>query len=395
MRNKPILYFISICFLIGIISKTQAQTGDGIKISHLPYIQALTDHSVSIIWITNKPAIGWVELAPDDSTDFYLKERPRYFASENGFKNVGTVHRVDLVGLEPGRRYRYRVFSKSVLKHEGAYVDYGRTVATNVYRQEPLEFETLGSETTTHFAMINDIHGRNDVMNKLLDRTNLSELDFVVFNGDMASSLLSEKQMFEDFVETAIERFASEKPFYYARGNHETRGPFATEFPRYFPTPSGHLFYLLRHGETAFIFLDCGEDKPDSDKEYSGIVNMDFYRSQQAQWLQGIVQSPEFKNAKYKIAICHMPPFGGWHGEDEILKKFVPILNKAGVQLMLSAHFHRPLIRQADDIIHFPVIVNDNDQVVVANIDDQNGIFQIIDLDGKVVDEVIIRPTRE
>ncbi|MGE8422713.1 MAG: hypothetical protein ACN6PI_07780, partial [Sphingobacterium siyangense] len=53
---------------------------DAIRINHLPFIQGLTEQSVSIIWTTDKPATGWVELAPDDSSHFYFKERPKYYA---------------------------------------------------------------------------------------------------------------------------------------------------------------------------------------------------------------------------------------------------------------------------------------------------------------------------
>ena len=95
-------------------------------------------------------------------------------------------------------------------------------------------------------------------------------------------------------------------------------------------------------GETGacfvFIFLDTGEDKPDSDIEYSGITDYDRYRTEQAQWLAQAVQSDDFKQAKYKIVIAHMPPLPDknlWHGQMEVLEKFVPILNQAGVDVML------------------------------------------------------------
>ena len=385
--RTSILAFVLYLFFV---TPSSAQDATPLKITHLPYIQALTDTSVSIIWTTNKPAVAWVELAPDDSTHFYLEERPRTFASDYGFKKVGTVHQVDLSGLAPGTRYRYRVYSQEVLKHEGAYVEYGRIVATNVYRQQPLEFSTLGPANQTRFVMINDIHGRNEVMNKLLDIADLESRDFVVFNGDMTSMMLSEDQMYEDFMETAIERFASEMPFFYSRGNHETRGPFAVEYPKYFPTPTGELYFMFRHGDAAFVVLDCGEDKPDSDLEYSGIVVMDEYRTRQARWLARVVRTPAFRDAKYKIAICHMPPFGGWHGEMEILEKFVPILNEAGVQVMLSGHLHRHVIHEADEQIHFPVIVNSNNHVLTADLTEEAGVLQIQDLDGKLVAEVRI-----
>lgn len=365
---------------------------ESFKLSHLPFIQGLTEHSVSIVWTTDKPATGWVELAPDDSTHFYHSERPKYFATEYGFKKVGKVHQVTLKNLNPGTRYRYRVYSQEVLKHEGINVQYGKVVASNVYRQAPLSFKTLGATESTHFTVINDIHGRNEVMSKLLDIGNLNTSDFVVFNGDMVDNLLSEDQMYADFMDLAISKFASTKPMFFARGNHETRGPFAIAYPEYFPTPTGKLYYQYRHGETGIIVLDCGEDKPDSDIEYSGIVEMDRYRSEQAEWLAQAVKDPSFRDARYKIVICHMPPLAGWHGQQDILDKFVPILNEAGTQVMLSGHLHRHINMPASTAVKFPVLVNSNNNVLRIDLDKSKGVIKVLDQQGKVVDQIVLEP---
>lgn len=362
------------------------------KITHQPYIQGLTTESVHILWTTDQPATGWVELAPDDGSHFYERERPKFFAAAYGFKKVGKLHQVTLKNLIPGTRYRYRVYNQEVLKHEGTDVLYGKIIATAVYKKEPLTFKTLGKQKNSEFIVINDIHGRNEVLNKLLDVGDVKNVDFVVFNGDMANSLLSETQMFGDFMDTAISRFASETPMFYARGNHETRGPFAIEYPSYFPTPTNKLYYQFNHGNTGVIVLDCGEDKPDTDIEYAGIVEMDNYRTEQAEWLSQAVENLEFKNAKFKIVICHMPPFGGWHGELDILDKFVPILNKAGVQIMLSGHLHRHILQQKLDKVDFQILVNSNNNVVKASMTDSEGLIKVLDQKGVVVETIKLKP---
>src|SRR5690606_13326016 len=193
----------------------------------------------------------------------------KHFAVEHGFKNVSTVHNVKIEDLKPGVKYRYRVYSQEVTSHVGMNVAYGKVAATRVYQQKPLGFQTLSpSKSETNFAVINDIHGKNDVMENLLGQLKWDQTDLVFFNGDMASSLLSEEQMFTDFMDTGVKLFASETPMYYARGNHETRGNFANEFADYFPTNSGELYYIFRQGPICFVVLDGGEDKPDSDIEY-------------------------------------------------------------------------------------------------------------------------------
>lgn len=377
------LFFLTIAF------RVNAQ--EGIRISHGPYLQAMTDSGVTIVWTTNKPATAWVELAPDDGSHFYQKERQKFFYSTNGLKNIGTVHKVMLRDLKPNTRYRYRIYSQEVLKHEFVYIHYGDIAATNVYSKKPLTFTTAGKPGSVEFAVVNDIHERNNVLKQLLSQVDFTTNDFVVFNGDMINASRSEAEMFGGFMDTATALFAAEKPMYYARGNHETRAPFASKFPDYFPTNSGHLYYMFTRGDACFVVLDGGEDKPDSDIEYSGITDMDNYRNEQTRWLNEIVKTDAFKKAKHRIAICHIPPDAGWHGSSEILEKWVPVLNDAGVQVMLSGHEHRHRIIQPNAAVKFPVIVNSNNNILKAKISGQEARFSIFDPGGKKVDELVIQ----
>ena len=59
-----------------------------------PYLQNLTDSTVTVVMATNRPSVAWVEIAPDDASHFYARERPKYFDSLFGHKNTGTIHRV-------------------------------------------------------------------------------------------------------------------------------------------------------------------------------------------------------------------------------------------------------------------------------------------------------------
>lgn len=377
-------------YLLFSVSPFRGNAQEQIKISHGPYLQAMTDSGVSIVWTTNKPATAWVELAPDDGSHFYQTERPQFFSASNGLKNVDTVHQVHLKNLLPATRYRYRVYSQEVLKHEFVYIHYGNVAATAVYRKKPLTFTTPGKPGPFEFAVVNDIHERNNVLKQLLSQADMANTAFVVFNGDMINASMSEAQVFGGFMDTATALFASETPMYYARGNHETRGPFAAAFPQYFPGIGGHLYYMFTRGDACFIVLDGGEDKPDSDIEYSGITDMDNYRTEQAEWLAGIVQTDAFKKAKYKIVICHIPPAEGWHGNREITKKWVPILNRAGIHVFIAAHEHRHRIQKPSEAMQFPLIVNSNNNIIKASISEKEARFRIFDAAGKLVDELIV-----
>lgn len=363
-----------------------------VKIIHGPYLQNVTDNEATFVWVSDSVTLGWVELAPDDGTHFYEVERPQYFDVANGIKNESRIHAVRIRGLKPGTHYRYRVYAKEVTEHRGNYVSYGRTAATDVYTKKPLTFRTLDPNAgAVSFSMINDMHGDVPKMQKLMGYTDLEKTDMVLFVGDMVSVFESEEQVFSGFMDAAVDLFAKETPMYYTRGNHETRGRSAWAFQHYFSPLSEHIYYMYRQGPVCFVALDSGEDKPDSDLEYYGLTMYDQYRDEQVEWLKEVVKSEEFRTAPFKIITCHMPPFGGWHGEVEVAQKFIPILEQAGADIMLCGHLHRYVHKKAGESAAFPVVVNSNDTVLKAVVDGQVMKVEVLGMDGKVVDKFEIK----
>jgi len=364
---KKYLVLLGVLVLAPLLSICQ----EAFKITHGPYLQALGETGVNIVWTTNKNAISWVELAPADSSHFYARERRKYFAAANGIKTESTLHNVRIDGLNPATEYRYRVYAQEVVSHQSYVVKYGSIAASRAYQAQLPTFTTSNKKAGhVGFAVVNDIHQRNDVLKKLLNQVDWKNNHLVFFNGDMQNNSQSEAQIFSSFMDTASSVFADRVPMYYVRGNHETRGEFAGEFPRYFPTETGKLYYLLRSGPVCFVVLDTGEDKPDSDIEYSGIADFDEYRTQQAAWLKEALRQPEYTEAPYKVVIAHIPPFGGWHGEKEVADKFVPLLNEAGAQIMISGHLHRHVKKAPEpNAWRFPILVNSNMSIIKAKAD--------------------------
>ena len=328
---------------------------EDIKILHGPYLQNVTDTEATLVWISNNESIGWVELAPDDGTHFYQVERPRFFDLRNGIKAESRIHSVKLHGLQPGTTYRYRVFAKDILYHSGNRVHYGNVASTVVYQKEPLRFVTTDpSKDRVTFAMINDIHGKNDLLGNLLGQCDLSDTDMVLFVGDMASVFNSEDRVFADFMDTSVKLFASEVPMYYTRGNHETRGVKAYDFQDYFSTKSEHIYYSYRQGPVFFIALDSGEDKPDSDIEYADMNDSDGYRDEQVEWLRETLE-----RSPYPCVICS-------HYSFERERRSVPnyqavrdVINEANhrhpgrVRLVMNGHEHIDNLRVLDNVLYF------------------------------------------
>ena len=334
------------------------------KIVAGPYIQACSDTEFTVVWQTDSDALSWVEIAPNDGTHFYNTARKQYFQTIHGRRPIGRWHKVTVDGLEPNTIYRYRVLHKGITTNQGnKRVRYTESKGSNVYRRQPYSVRTLGSgEETTRFAIGNDFHDKPELLAQLFSKDIITPAayDFVLYNGDMVSSFESEERLVNSVITPSVAQFATEVPLFFSRGNHETRGAEATTYSDYFPTTTGAPYYTFSDGPALFIVLDGGEDKPDSDIEYHDLVRYDTYREKEAKWLKSVVESEQFKAATVKIVIIHIPPkSSGWHGEAEIARLFVPILNQAGIDAMFCGHIHKYRFSEANDPTYgcnFPIV---------------------------------------
>lgn len=331
-----------------------------IHITHGPWLCDMDAHGVTVVWVTDRPALSWVEVAPDDGQHFYSDEHPRYYDSAHGRRRaLETLHRVRIEGLAPGTDYMYRVFSQATDSWtHNDNVHFGKTASTGVYQEQPLRFTTLDPDAErVKFLVFNDIHGKPDVLRTLCRKIDFAEYDFVVLNGDMLSTTESEAQIFNGWLDACVDLFASEVPVVFVRGNHENRGAYADRLFDYFPHRSGQFYHTFCAAGTEFVVLDCGEDKPDTDIEYGGIAEFDPYREEEARWLARAMDPA----MRQRIVFLHIPPAtSSWHGDLHLQETLLPILNDAKVDLMLSGHTHRYALREADDRVKFPTLINDN-----------------------------------
>ena len=197
----------------------------------------------------------------------------------------------------------------------------------------------------------------------------------------------SMEQLQKDYLGRSVELFATDTPIVVVRGNHETRGAASVEFMNLFPTTTGKPYYMFREGPAAFLVLDCGEDKPDSDIEYGGLAAYDAHREREAEWLRQTLQSDEFRSAAVRIVFLHVPPESdGWHGSREIMRLFVPLLNEAGVDVMLSGHLHLyDFIERGERGNDFPILVNSNNDRLDVEVTRSRIAIDVVDAAGKVI----------
>lgn len=354
-----------------------------------PWVVGVTETEMTVVWTSTDRCMGWVEVAPDDGTSFYAEERPRYDEDFMGRHVVSAVHHVRITGLKPGTSYRYRIYQQGVDDSGHNPVPSGYISASNVYSQKPYAIRTMDAKKADcTFTMVNDIHGRDSMMLALTKGLKEQKPDFVVFNGDMVSFMGSTEDIETGFMTRATETFATDIPLVYVRGNHETRGPGFSEYLNLFPTPTNTPYFTFRQGPVAFVVLDSGEDKPDSDIEYGGTAAYDAYREKMAEWLKEAVKSEEFRSAPVKIALLHIP-FDkglGWYGNNELKRLLLPTLNEAGIDVMLCGHTHRYSFRDVGSVDNnFPILVNSNNDKVNVRATKSQIDMEVVDATGKVL----------
>ena len=358
-----------------------------------PYVQCMSETGFTVIWTTDMDAVAWVEVAPDDGTHFYNKERDKYYdARGNGVYPIGKIHKVEVDGLEPGTTYRYRIMYKGVTAYNGSGdVQYTKASGSDVYKGEPYKVTTFRNEyESIRFDIYNDIHGKDSLFNLILAGAR-EDRDFVFLNGDMTSNISSEDLIAKMYLGSVAKSLNGGLPIFASRGNHELRGRDAIKWLNYFETPTGTPYYSFTIGKYFFVVLDACEDKPDTDIEYSGIVASAPYVKRQAKWLKEVLASEECRNAEVRIAFCHVPPeTAGWFGAANMCETLIPPLNEAGIDAMFCGHIHRWRVAEPDGSIsnaEFPIICNPNMQRMEVTVSEKSIDIQTINTEGVVTNK--------
>lgn len=351
------------------------------SISHGPYLQEVAKDGVTFIFLTSAKAFSSIELKKQGSnTSAY------YHHIQNGLKAANdTLHFIRAEKLEPGTAYQYRIHSKEILSFQPYKVSFGDSIASQWYTFKTVDPKSKGGS----IFVTSDIHNDAKKLETLLELCDYKTCDAFFYAGDVMNYMETLETPFQAFIDTSVKMFASSIPFEVVRGNHETRGKMARIYPTFFPKKDGRIYgsYLL--GDIMVVMIDSGEDKPDTLSVYAGLTDFDHYRSEQAEWLKQLVQTKEFKKAKYRIVISHFPMTIGkynfkelGHGMDDLARKCLPILNKAHIDLMVSGHTHKfAFIGSFSYGNNFPILVGSAESA--ARLDIANGKIHVKAIDRK------------
>jgi predicted MPP superfamily phosphohydrolase len=342
----------------------------------------LRDNGVVVAWGTNMTSTGEVE--------YSLGGQPSQAIVNQtfGLKDLGDgIVRVFLPFSSAPVSMEFRAASEGIKAVQSISVkNIGEVQSETI----TIPFPAAGDDIS--FVSFADLHEQADVYERLAAQIPWNELDVAVYNGDLLDSTISPQQVSHSIV--GLSTGGRDLPRIFVRGNHETRNVGARLLDDWMLPQGGTWYQAFTFGNTFFIVLDCGEDKTDSHIEYGGLVDFAGYQKEQAAWLQHVLASSEFQQAKYQVVLLHMPIFG----EEQTPLEFEPVAsllrNNTDIDLMVNGHTHiYGIFPPGESGLPYPVAFSggpetDTAAAVVVKMGADAPQVKIIDITGTVMEQL-------
>lgn len=351
-----------------------------------PYLQNPTGNGITVSWLTHVPVHSWVEYG----TDLNLRNREENIVDGQIICN-NKHHKIRLANLQPGKTYYYRVCSQEITLYEAYKKEFGNTAYSDIY-----SFTVPAKDTSDFTAIIlNDLHKNNQVLEMLTEQVKDINYDFVLFNGDCIDDPYNEEQAVR-FLSYLNEKVGAENtPVFYLRGNHEIRNAYSIQLRELFDYVGDKTYGAFNWGDTRFIMLDCGEDKPDTTWVYYNLNNFDKLRSEQINFLKNELKGKEFKKASKKVLIHHIPLYGMPE------KAYLPcrelwgnLLSNASFDICINAHIHRfAYYPKNSKENNFPVIIGggnkpENATIMILAKKGKEMFLTVLDTKGQIIKKI-------
>ena len=318
-----------------------------------PWVTEARTDRITILWTSDVPGMAWVELA--DGTKVW-----ETFAGRRVFHRL---HSIRIGGLQGGSILRYRVCGQDIKDDSNARnpefgeVYEGEWHSVRIFDQKAAE---------CRFSVFNDIHMRLPQYEALVAQVDSASTDFLFLNGDIVSAGNYDLDTYTRYTLDPLGNLPAGIPVLFGRGNHEGRGNnvelMADVFPNEDPAP---FYYTFRRGPVAFIVFDAGETGKNRSILYSGKDVYEEYLNEQIEWAKKALQERWFRRAPVKVCLLHVPMIDHPDKTDYLLQRwlnvhFVPMLNRAGIDLMVGADLHQFMFCEKGTMGNaFPIIIND------------------------------------
>ena len=351
----------------------------GFPVTCGPWVTDMDDSAFTVLWSTDIPCQGWVQ----------LENGQRFYEEYAGRKLFGTLHTVRVEGLPHGTECQYRVGNRVVDPTDPYQPSFGRDFLSETYAVTTF----TPDRSTCHFTVFNDVHMNLAHYAKMVGDIDVAENDFLLLNGDIISAGNWTVDSLVKYEVGQLGACGANLPVFFSRGNHEGRGSNVALVEKIFPKAgTAPYYYTFREGPAAFIVLDAGETGPDNALALTGSRLYEDYLREQMAWAEKAMQEPAFRDAPVKICFIHAPmvdPVAD-DPDDYVPHKwmnhnFLPLLNRAGIDLMIGADLHRYEYHPVGEINNdFPILVNDDESRLDVRVERGHIYVTVYDDDGRV-----------
>ena len=293
--------------------------------THGAVVYAVED-DYQIVFSTSDSAIAWVEIGGENYYDLYA----------GSMKSADRVHKVEVPQEVLDAAGSYTIYARQMI-YRGPFGGYTGGLMSQGYSFRPVD-----ASDGIHYYTMSDVHEAVDAAINATTYDTGEALDFLVLVGDLVSMVETEAdaQLANDLAYGVTK---GEIPVIYARGNHEIKGEYAEVFHKYVGSRNGNFYYpVTLSGEVFAVVLDMGEDHEDDWWEYYGTAQFDLYRQEQTRMLEEILDERDYRDYRYRMAICHIPIT--YVEEDGLFEDFrqewTRLLNKMKIDICLSGHLH-------------------------------------------------------
>lgn len=308
------------------LSVTYNEGGGSANLVRQPYLQLGTPTSMTVVWRT--------DVATDSRVRYGTTQGSLTSSATNS--TVSVDHIVTINGLSPATKYFYDIGSTTA--------SYGGGTATHYFKTSP----TTGSTGAFRFWAVGDSgtgsSTQTAVMNAMLADAGATLPDFAVHLGDIAYNSGTDQE-FTDNHFTPFNTVLRNTVMWPSLGNHEAAsvntslqtGPYYAAHVLPSAGQAGGIvsgteaYYSFDYANAHFVVLDS----QDSSRAVGGPM---------LTWLANDLSAT---TQQWLIAYWHHPPYSkGTHDSDsesqlvEMRERALPILEAAGVDLVLSGHSH-------------------------------------------------------
>ncbi|MEO1021988.1 MAG: metallophosphoesterase [Bacteroidota bacterium] len=345
----------------------------------MPYIQNPTTNSAEIAWRSVQPHTGTVEIGIEKGVYQQMVTEP----------GATQKHHVVLEGLEPDTRYFYRVKNGDDVLLE----------------EESFKTAKPESETQLSFFVLGDSGVDNDIQRQVRDRMmashNADALDFLIHVGDVHQG---DGSTYDAIYFDVYEQLIRQMNFYLSIGNHDTytdnAAPYLDDF--YLPTnnpDSTERYYSFRWANSFFLSIDSNIDMRKGSPQY--------------RFIEEQLTSTQSKSATWRFVFFHHPPYcefwPAWDGDEVVRQDLMPLFEEHEVDIVFNGHTHayeKGALNGVTYVISgggggsLDAFARDFEHITISegvyhfsrvDIDDDELVFEAIDLDGNLVDQFTLQ----